>query len=238
MATRSVSPDSAHSAVARAFSAGAPGYDASRRQLVPCFDDFYASVLARLPFADDAAPRVLDLGAGTGLLAALVAERWPRAELTLVDVSGDMLALARERFARRPGGATCLEADYAEAPLGGPYDAVVSALSIHHLAAPAKRALFARIRSALAAGGVLANADQVLGETPSLDRFQHETWLRQARALGADEPTLAQALARMEHDRPDTVRDQLDWLRAAGFVDVSCWYRSFRFAVFGGVVPA
>jgi tRNA (cmo5U34)-methyltransferase len=42
----------------------------------------------------------------------------------------------------------------------------------------------------------------------------------------------------MEHDRPDTVRDQLDWLRAAGFVDVSCWYRSFRFAVFGGVVPA
>jgi len=228
----------AHAAVARAFSEGAPGYDATRRQLVPCFDDFYAAALERLPFPAGAAPRVLDLGAGTGLLAAFVAARWPSARLTLLDVSGEMLERARPRLAGHRGEVAYRVADYAETPLGGPYDAVVSALSIHHLDAAAKHALFGRVRDALDPGGVFVNADQILGESPAIDRFQHETWLRQVRALGVAEDVLEEAEERMRHDRPDSVRDQLAWLRAAGFEDVACWYRSFRFAVFGGVSPA
>ena len=99
----STSLEPARAAVARAFSEGAPGYDATRRQLVPCFDDFYAAALERLPFAAGAAPRVLDLGAGTGLVAAFVGARWPRAELTLLDVSGEMLERAQ------PGGPTLFD---------------------------------------------------------------------------------------------------------------------------------
>jgi len=55
-------------------------------------------LLEVIPYERDAEVRVLDLGAGTGLLSALIAEACPRARLTLVDVSERMLGVARERF--------------------------------------------------------------------------------------------------------------------------------------------
>ena len=38
----------------------------------------------------------------------------------------------------------------------------------------------------------------------------------------------------MRHDRPATVADQCRWLADAGLVDVDCFYKAWRFAVFGG----
>src|ERR1700722_11910538 len=85
------------------FSAGAQGYDAVRRNLIPCFDGFYGSALEVI--GDWAGARasatldVLDLGAGTGLFSAMVASRLPRARLHLIDASDAMLAQAGHRFA-------------------------------------------------------------------------------------------------------------------------------------------
>jgi len=43
----------------------------------------------------------------------------------------------------------------------GPWDAVVSALAVHHLDDAGKRALFGRLHAALTPGGVFVNAEQV-----------------------------------------------------------------------------
>lgn len=56
--------------------------------------------------------------------------------------------------------------DYSWVNLGGPYDLICSALSIHHLDPDDKHRLFGRIFSVLAPGGVFVNADQADGETP------------------------------------------------------------------------
>ncbi len=148
-----------------------------------------------------------------------------------------MLDEARRRFA---GAAEIrfLLADYAFAPPRGPFDLVVSALSIHHLADPAKRNLFAAMRAALVPGGLFVNADQVLAPTPALEARAQERWRAQATALGADSDEIAAAEARMAHDRCATLGDQLGWLRDAGFVEVDCAFKSWRFAVYSGVRPA
>src|SRR6266851_8868993 len=102
-------------AVRKAFAAGADTYDRARRKLVPCFDDFYRMALELLPFALDARFEVLDLGAGTGLLSAMIAAAFPKARLTLFDLTPEMLidctgapeaarqtrALRDRRFGRR-----------------------------------------------------------------------------------------------------------------------------------------
>ena len=49
-----------------------------------------------------------------------------------------------------------------------PYDAIVSALAIHHVGHPAKRELFVRMHELLRPGGAFVNAEHVAGPTPWL----------------------------------------------------------------------
>jgi tRNA (cmo5U34)-methyltransferase len=223
--------------VKEAFDAAAPGYDGLRRRLIPCFDDFYGAAVDLLPFARGAAPRILDLGAGTGLLAGLLLHRWPRARLTLLDLSGEMLDQARARFRGLEAQAEIRVADYLADPLGGPYDAVVSALSIHHLPDAGKRALFRRAFAALRPGGWFVDADNVLAPTPALAAADRALWIARVRESGIRDADLAAALLRTRLDVLAPLADQLAWLRRAGFGDVDCRYKWLHFAVFGGRRP-
>jgi tRNA (cmo5U34)-methyltransferase len=68
-----------------AFDSISHNYDRARRQLVPCFDKFYLAAIDLLPFEKEHEFEVLDLGAGTGLLSALIAFSFPRVSITMVD---------------------------------------------------------------------------------------------------------------------------------------------------------
>jgi tRNA (cmo5U34)-methyltransferase len=216
------------------FDATARTFDRARRQLVPCFDDFYRTAIELIPFASDAAITVLDLGAGTGLLASFVAAAFPRAAITLVDVSEEMLAQARQRFAGQGARFQFHVQDFGSAPLPGSYDVIVSALAIHHLSDSEKTALFRRIHAALHAGGVFVNAEQVLGPTPTAEQRNYQAWLRQAHERGVSEIDLAEAIERRRADRTSPLPAQLRWLEDAGFRDVDCFYKNYMFAVYAG----
>jgi tRNA (cmo5U34)-methyltransferase len=210
------------------FDAQAEQYEAPRRRLVPPFDDFYGTAVEALDLIGAPPKRVLDLGAGTGMLSARVAAAHPGAELTLLDGAPAMLDRARELLGDR---VETVVADLRGPLPGGGYCAVVSALAIHHLEDADKRALFARVRDALAPGGVFVNADQVTGPTPPLDdryRAWHEA---RARAAGSSDEEWAGAEERMAFDRCADVGSQLAWLRDAGFGDVDCLFKHYRFAV-------
>jgi tRNA (cmo5U34)-methyltransferase len=219
------------------FDAAAGSYDEARRRLVPCFDDFYRTAVqvAAPALAAAPEPRVLDLGAGTGLLSVLVSAAAPGVRVTLVDAAAGMLAVAGEHLTARGVPHESVVADLRDPLPAGPYHAVVSALAIHHLDDPEKVDLFRRIRRVLAPGGVFVNAEQVAGPTPALDRQYDEVWVASAVALGATAEELAAARERMAFDRPAPVEAQCGWLREIGFTDVDCYYKSWRFAVFGGV---
>lgn len=220
------------SQAAETFSRHATRYDAMRRKLIPCFDDFYGTGLALL--AELPGPlRVLDLGAGTGLFSGIVKARFPDAHLHLSDASEGMLDLAHARFAGVEGISFSVE-DMAVSLPSGEWDAVISALAIHHLSHDDKRALFARIRSALRPGGWFINAEQVLGPDPETEARNVRLWHDQIRAAGVSEDEVAAAADRMRHDICAPVQDQLEWLREAGFAQVDCPFRHWRFAVLVG----
>ena len=223
--------------VGAAFGTAAWDYDRSRRQLVPGFDEFYGALLESVPIAQEREIEVLDLGAGTGLLSAMVARKFPRSRVTLVDLSVEMLRVARRRFAREPGRFKYRTMDYARKPLpsrDGGYDLVVSALSIHHLLHGDKKELFGRVRRSLAAGGYFVNADQVAGDSPEEEARFEDWWLERVRQAGVSERDLAAALLRMRADKNATLNAQLAWLREAGFEGVDRRYKDHRFVVYGG----
>ena len=72
------------------------------------------------------APRVLDVGAGTGAIALAVADEHPGARVTAIDVSPEALALARENAARTGLDVELLEHDLRDGLPPGPWDLVVS----------------------------------------------------------------------------------------------------------------
>ncbi|MFF0655975.1 class I SAM-dependent methyltransferase [Micromonospora tulbaghiae] len=229
--------------VADAFDAVAGSYDQARRRLVPCFDAFYGTAVEvaapslRAALAAGRTPEVLDLGAGTGLLSLLLAAAVPGVRLTLVDGAPGMLAVAAGHLEERGVPHRTVHADLAGPLPAGRYDAVVSALAIHHLDDSGKRALYRRAADALVPGGVFVNAEQVAGPTPALDRRYDEVWTARIAELGSDAEEIAAARERMRHDRPAPVAEQCRWLGEAGLVDVDCFFKEWRFAVFGGRRP-
>jgi tRNA (cmo5U34)-methyltransferase len=224
-------------AASAAFSAHAGEYTALRRRLVPGFDAFYGAAVDALgPLAEGSLERILDLGAGTGLLTAMVAESYPAARFELLDGSPEMLDEARQRLGERVV-AVYVQDMAAELPQG-PFDAVVSALAIHHLEDENKKLLFARVHEALRPGGVFVNAEQVLGPSPALAELYVDHWLRQCRELGASEAEISASVERRRHDRSAPVEDQLQWLRDAGFPTVDCLYKYWEMAVLVAVKEA
>jgi tRNA (cmo5U34)-methyltransferase len=224
-------------AVRKAFAAGADSYDRARRKLVPCFDDFYRTALELIPFQPEDRFEVLDLGAGTGIISAMIAEAFPKSRLTLFDVTPEMLTIARARLKPLGKRVRFVTADFASASQSQSWDTVVSALAIHHLPDSGKRHLFGDVFKYLTPGGAFINADQVAGDTTAIDRHTREHWMKRAQELKVTQRDLEAALERMKQDLPATVGQQLSWMREAGFIDVACSYRNLIFAVLSGVKP-
>ncbi|KIL99245.1 tRNA (uridine-5-oxyacetic acid methyl ester) 34 synthase [Paramagnetospirillum magnetotacticum MS-1] len=218
-----------------AFNRAAQSYDGLRRQLVPCFDDFYGATLDLVSEFAPGRARILDLGAGTGLLSALVAERLPDAHLVLTDLAEAMLDKARARFARHSAPVEFRVMSHLDLAEEGGYDVVMSALSIHHLEDDGKQAVYAAMARATRPGGLVVNADQVAGDTPEMEARYWTHWHEAVQRAGIPAEEIAAAIERQTLDRRTPLAPQLDWLRLAGLAQVECRYKNVSFAVMAGI---
>lgn len=153
-------------------------------------------VAATIPVAAHA---ILELGTGTGETARRVLDAHPDAHLHGIDASDGMLVVARDVLARRD--ATLAVGRLEDSLPRGPFDLVVSALTVHHLNGPGKAALFRRVAAALGGGGRFVLADVVVPDDPA----------------GARTPLSP------EYDLPSSIVDQLRWLREAGLNPHVAW---------------
>jgi tRNA (cmo5U34)-methyltransferase len=133
------------------------------RKDVPRYEELQERTIDAIPFAPE---RVLELGVGTGETTRRLLERFPGAQVTGLDSSPEMVFRARDlgievRLARM------------EDPLpDGPWDLVISVLSVHHLVADRKRDLFRRVREqsrSLVLGDVVVADVQIASLEPGVD---------------------------------------------------------------------
>lgn len=227
-------------AIQNQFNAVSAQYDGQRRALIPCFDLFYQTA-ADLAAGVPNVRRVLDLGAGTGLISAFVYARCPDAEYILADISTQMLAQARQRFQGLPNF-RYMEQDLARLdaaaglPEGG-FDLIVSGLAIHHLENGQKQLLFHQVARLLAPNGRFINADQVLGENAAAERIYTEAWRQHVMHSSAlTEAEKNAAFERIKLDRMATLSDQFQWLCEAGF-RADLYFQHYNFVVFAATKP-
>ena len=216
--------------IRKAFNAFAMEYDAQREHVIPDLKGFYGAA-AWVAECGTEEPSILDIGAGTGLLAAFMLQKFPRGNLTLIDIAENMLEVARQRFKNRDN-VSYIVCDYSRAELGGSYDIVCSALSIHHLETEDKRRLFGRIFRALKPGGMFVNADQADGETPYFRQKYLDYWNGFLENGPLNDAEHTEILRRRNLlDKNEKLSVQLAWLHEAGFSDVDVVYKNRTFIV-------
>ncbi|MDD1675206.1 MAG: class I SAM-dependent methyltransferase [Methanomicrobiales archaeon] len=218
--------------IGKAFDATASQYDAQRKFIIPDLGGFYGAAIWAAECPD--VPTVLDIGAGTGLLSDLILQRYPRAMITLLDISEKMLEVAERRFSGK-NNVRYLIADYRKESLGGRYDLICSALSIHHLSHEEKKELFERVFDGLNLGGMFINADQAKGESEWMHRLNMQYWDEFVFRGGLPQEEAEAVLARRDtYDRMAKLSTQLEWLRGAGFSDIDVVYKNRPFVVYLG----
>ncbi|MGH3008686.1 MAG: class I SAM-dependent methyltransferase [Gaiellaceae bacterium] len=140
---------------------------------------------------------VLELGIGTGETARRVLARNPGARWTAIDSSDAMVAHARERLPEANIRVQRLEDPLPE----GPFDLVLSVLTVHHLDGEGKRDLFARVAPVT---DLFVLGDVVVPARPE-DAVIEIDWVE---------------------DLPSSVPEQLDWLHEAGFQAEASYVRT------------
>jgi trans-aconitate methyltransferase len=139
-------------------------------------------MLERPGLASDAEIRVLDVGAGYGVVTEEVLRRFPRARITLLDFSEPMFQQARRRLARHSVQLTFVIGDLSNAhwttQVGGPFDLAVSAIAIHNLRDHwLIAACYLAVHSVLKPGAMFLDSDLV-SFSGGLDA--HLEWMSQA----------------------------------------------------------
>lgn len=214
--------------VVNKFNQKAKEYDSEIRALIPCFDDFYGVTIDCIDFKGDN-PKVLDLGAGTGILSQFLLEKYPNAEIVLIDLAEEMLKEAEKRFEGNDNISFICD-DYIIHEFNTKFDIIISSLSIHHLTGTEKKVLIEKYYDLLNDGGNFVNADQVLNPNKCVEDYFKSKLDEHTGEIS--EKAYGEAKIRRTYDKPSSVDFQLECLKNAGFDHVGIPYKYYVFAVF------
>lgn len=214
---------------------------------VPYHDQQIEVLLRLLPLPRDQALRILDLGCGSGTLLDALLRVFPKATGVGADFSTPMLDLAGDRLGHAGQRVALTRVDFNEptwaGALSGEFDAVVSRYAIHHVSDERKRGVYTGCYALLRKPGVFVNIEHVASHGPKgealYDGLFVDTLFEAARRRG-EAPDYGAVEAAYQR-RPDKAANilaptepQLAWLRAAGFVDVDCYWKCFELAILAG----
>jgi len=165
---------------------------------------------------------LLDLGIGSGALAARCLARSPRARVVGIDVDEGMLAMARRRLR---GRLTAVVGDLQRSEFPRCH-AVTASFSLHHLRSKAVKArVYRRCHAALTRGGRLVIVDRYLSPDPAVDARDRAAW--RAHLMRAYSRRRAEAFlgSWSKEDFYLRLDVEVEMLRAAGFTVDVLWRR-------------
>jgi trans-aconitate methyltransferase len=209
-------------------------YDARIQTFVPDYDHMLSKVVEALRLVEAEVPTIVDLGVGTGALAARCLQARPVARLVGIDNDADMLAAARVRLAAWESVDLEL-GDFLVAEIP-PCDAIVASVALHHVKSPeVKQGFYRRCAEALRAEGLLVTADCLPAKEPELARMHREAWLAHLKRTYSATESVDFLSAWAGEDVYFPLEDEMEWLREAGLQPEVLW-RKGGFAVLCGIL--
>jgi len=205
-------------------------YDSRRKFILPCFDDFYYRSVSLLKYFNKDFSNIVDLGAGTGLLTKVLYEMYPNANYTLIDVSQDMLKIAKERFAGKKNF-RFLDCNYVDDIPVENCDMICSALSIHHMEENEKEKLYQNIYRKLNKGGFLLILDIFRAKFEGTENIYYSWWNNFLDVNGMSQKEKAAWEEGKKLDRENTMKETTRLLITSKFKNIECIYQFMKFGV-------
>ncbi|MDR3343148.1 MAG: class I SAM-dependent methyltransferase [Treponema sp.] len=205
-------------------------YDNHRKCFIPCFNDFYKNSVSLLKCYNNNFKNIVDLGAGTGLLTMEIYELYNNAHYTLIDISNDMLKIAKERFVGLYNF-KFIEKNYVEEIPVENCDLICSALSIHHLENADKIKLYKNIYKILDKEGCFINLDQFIGTSEEINNLYNEWWYNYINNSGIKPEEKSAWIERKKLDKENTIKETMELLKESGFKNIECIYNFMKFGV-------
>ena len=206
-------------------------YDATIASLIPHYKELIDAAAAAVRVVAPTAPAVVDLGTGSGALAAAIIKVRPKARLIGIDADEAMLAAARRRLR---GRIDTIRDDFELARIPR-CDVIAASFALHHIDAGHKKAaLYKRCFTSIRDGGMLVSADCFLASTAKLQKHNREAWLAHLQKKYTRKKAENFLRTWAKEDVYFTLDREVELLREAGFTVEVTW-RKDSFAVVAGL---
>ena len=206
-------------------------YDATIASLIPHYKELIDAAAMAVRVVAPTAPAVVDLGTGSGALAAAIIKVRPKARLIGIDADEAMLAAARRRLR---GRIDTIRDDFELARIPR-CDVIAASFALHHIDAGHKKAaLYKRCFTSLRDGGMLVSADCFLASTAKLQKHNRDAWLAHLQKKYTRKKSENFLRTWAKEDVYFTLDREVELLREAGFTVEVTW-RKDSFAVVAGL---
>ena len=205
--------------IASEFDAFSENYTNDMIGCVPHYLKLMSSITENLPHNFKPA-HILDLGCGNGNVTSKLLTRFPDANYTLLDASQEMLNLCQQQF--RDASVEYVASYFKDYDFKtAHFDLIVAGFSLHHCDSDEKKELFKKVYLSLKNGGIISVTDLMI----SKDNPKHKKLLKKWRSfVNSNFPDGEKWKWLLEHynefDKPDNYKDQIEWLKDAGFRNV------------------
>ena len=181
----------------------------------------------------------MELGVGTGTLAAKVLHSFPSARYDGYDVSEGMLHQTGQKLHPFGDRVRLIQQDLTTDLPETRYQVILTANVIHHLTKKDKPGLFHRLYAMLQHGGCLIISDMFEPDTEELADVYEELERRDFQAQGLDMEQYEEEKKHGEHLGTSLTRytRYIGWMRKAGFVNVDCVYKYLGTGIIYGQRP-
>ena len=213
--------------VARHLGIDLAEYDARIRTFIPYYEEMLDVAAAAI---DSRARVIVDLGVGTGALAARCLQRAAQARIVGIDADPEILRAAEQRL---PGNAEFICGSFRKAEIPN-CDAVVASFALHHVRTrSAKAKLYGRIAAALASGGQIVAVDCQPAADSALADQQRQSWKAHLLQSYSERDAESYLEAWSHEDVYVPLNVEIELMRKAGFEAEILW-RKDAFAVLRG----
>ena len=206
-------------------------YDSRIDAILPMSDHFFSTCLSFIP---DGQITLLELGSGTGYATSKIVEAHPRAAITSIDHSPDMIrcATAKPELA----SVQIFEMDIRDPWPESRYDVIMTTLCLHHIPGDDRIRLLHRIHDALSSDGVFICGDIIRPETMGEEEIYLGRWIRSMMMAGLSPDQIDQITAsrRANYRDMETIGSFSRKMKETGFSQILLPYKHEISAVFIG----